>query len=358
MGTTTAASAAPPAGPSAQSDATNARASVDLPAAGAPAMPTTVRGRAAAVRTTACRAESSSSGSVRMPTMLASAGPRWAARAGSLSRQGALDKGAGGEAVRRRVVRRGRAVRVVFAAALVLVGLLLPAGCTAASPGVQPGVGMGATGRLTVVATPPLVGVLARLGKDFQADNPTLDFAVRPAAGADLADGDVVALDEPALRDLGAQVAGSPVPFAANQLVIAIALGNPLRIAGLADLARPGLRLAVCVAVQPCGAAATAVLGGSQPAPTPTVVADDANAAIAEVRAGRADAALVYRTDARAAKDDVDTVEFPQSRRAVAHYQLATLQQATNPGGAERLLAFLTSAYAGDVLSAAGFQPA
>jgi molybdate transport system substrate-binding protein len=265
------------------------------------------------------------------------------------------------------VTRRVRAVRTVVAAALVLAGLLLPAGCSAATSGVRPGVGLGATGRLTVIATPPLVDVLARLGKDFQTANPTLTFAVRPApatgagptsagpTGAELTGGDVLALDEPAIAALGAQLAGSPLPFAANQLVIAVAAGNPLQIAGLVDLSRPGLRLAVCAAAQPCGAAAVAVLGGQ---PAPTRLADDASAAIADVRAGRADAALVYRTDARAAKDDVDTVEFPQSRRAVAHYQLATLRQAANPDAAARLLAFLTSSYASDVLSAAGFQPA
>lgn len=257
----------------------------------------------------------------------------------------------------------------MVAAALAFAALLPATGCSAASPGVRPGVGMGATGNLTVIATPPLARVLARLGKDFQTANPTLTLAVRPAPAtgtgltgigpteAELAGGDMVALDEPALSALGSQVAGAPVPFAANQLVIAVATGNPMRIAGLADLSRPGLRLAVCVAAQPCGAAATAVLAGGQPAPTPTVLAEEASAAIADVRAGRADAALVYRSDARAAKDDVDTVEFPQSRRAVAHYQLATLRQATNPDAAQRLVAFLTSSYAADVLSGAGFQP-
>lgn len=247
----------------------------------------------------------------------------------------------------------------MIAAALAVAGML-PAGCTAATPGARPGIGMGATGNLTIIATPPLAAVLTRLVKDFQTANPTFTFTVRAelAGGADLTAGDVVALDEPAMSSIAAQIAEAPVAFADNQLVIAIPIGNPLRLAGLADLSRPGLRLAVCVAAQPCGAAAALVLAGSQPAPKPTILATDASAAIAEVRTGHADAALVYRTDSRAAKDQVDTVEFPQSRRAMAHYQLGTLRQATNPDAAQRLLAFLTSSYASDVLSSAGFQPA
>ena len=56
---------------------------------------------------------------------------------------------------------------------------------------------------------------------------------------------------------------GAPAMFARNQLVIAVPKGNPKGIAGLADLTKPDLKLALCAVQVPCGAAAKTALAAA-----------------------------------------------------------------------------------------------
>ena len=68
------------------------------------------------------------------------------------------------------------------------------------------------------------------------------------------------------------------------------------------------------------------------------------------------DAALVYRTDAIAAADEVDAVEFPESASALNTYPIATLTDAPNPDPAAEFTAYVLADDAQSVLETAGFQ--
>ena len=57
--------------------------------------------------------------------------------------------------------------------------------------------------------------------------------------------------------------AGTPTMFVRNQLVIAVPKGNPKGITGLADLTKPGLKVALCAEQVPCGAAAKKALAAA-----------------------------------------------------------------------------------------------
>jgi molybdate transport system substrate-binding protein len=50
-------------------------------------------------------------------------------------------------------------------------------------------------------------------------------------------------------------LAGDPVKFASNTLTIAVAPGNPTRIASFKDLTQQGLNVVVCAPQVPCGSA-------------------------------------------------------------------------------------------------------
>ena len=100
-----------------------------------------------------------------------------------------------------------------------------------------------------------------------------------------------------------------------NQLVIAVPKGNPKGITGLADLTKPGLKVALCAEQVPCGAAAKKALDAAGVKLTPVTLEQDVKAALSKVKLGEVDAALVYRTDAKAAAADVDGIEFPESAR-------------------------------------------
>lgn len=251
-----------------------------------------------------------------------------------------------------------------FAAVLILVG---PAGCGGAGP--TPTAGPGSTapgGKVTVLAAASLTESFTRIGRDFEAAHPgtTVAFSFGGSAGLATqivsgAPADVFASASPAtmatVTDAEA-AAGAPQVFARNQLVIAVAPGNPRRIAALADLARPGLKVALCAEQVPCGAAARTVLTAAGTTLTPVTLEQDVKAALSKVKLGEVDAALVYRTDAIAADADADGVEFAESARAVNDYPIVTLADAPNGAGARAFVAYVLGEQARAVLTGAGFQ--
>jgi len=258
-----------------------------------------------------------------------------------------------------------RAVLAGFMA--VAAGLTGLAGCddvTATDAGGAPSAGV--TGAVTVFAAASLTESFTKIGQAFEADNPgskvTFNFAGSPALATQINQGapaDVFAAAAPAnvktVTDAG-NAAGDPVPFARNQLVIAVAPGNPKGVKGLADLARPGVKVALCAEQVPCGAAAKTALGAANVRLTPVTLEQDVKAALAKLTLGEVDAALVYRTDARAAARDVDDVEFPESAGAINTYPIVVLKQAPNAAGARAFVAYVRSDKGRAVLTDAGFQ--
>jgi molybdate transport system substrate-binding protein len=229
--------------------------------------------------------------------------------------------------------------------------LLALAGCD--SSGETPSASAPPKGVVSVLVADSLAGAFTALGRDFEAAYPgtkvAYSFGADPALAQQVVGGaavDVYASASPASMATvtNAKLAnGEPQVFARNQLVIAVAPGDPQRIGGLADLARPGLKVALCAPDVPCGAAARTALGVGGVSVTPAVQPPDAAAALSTVERGEADAALVYRTDAGGAKGKVDVVEFPESAMAVTDYPVVALGHAPNPAGATAFVRFLRS---------------
>ncbi|WP_207232660.1 molybdate ABC transporter substrate-binding protein [Micromonospora kangleipakensis] len=222
-------------------------------------------------------------------------------------------------------------------------------------------------GRVTVFAAASLTETFTRLGRDFEAAHPgttvTFNFAGSSALANQITQGapaDVFAAASPAtmrtVTDAG-EAAESPVTLARNQLVIAVPRGNPRGISGLADLTRPGVKVAQCAEQVPCGAAARTALGAAGARFTPATLEQDVKSALAKLKLGEVDAALVYRTDARAAGSDVDAVEFAESARAINDYPIVVLKRAGDPAAARAFVDHVRSDAGRAVLTAAGFQP-
>lgn len=224
----------------------------------------------------------------------------------------------------------------------------------------------GMRGTLTVLAAASLTESFTRIGADFEAAHPGVRVSFSFAGSSQLAQqirsgapADVFAAASPAtmktVTDSG-DSAGRPRAFARNQLVIAVAKGNPKGVGGLRDLARDDTKVALCAPQVPCGTAAHTVLVAAGVALTPVSLEQDVRAALAKVKLGEVDAALVYRTDARAAAGQVDGVEFVESGSAVNDYPIVALAKAPNPAGAEAFVAYVLSDPGRDILAAAGFQ--
>ena len=219
-------------------------------------------------------------------------------------------------------------------------------------------------GTLTVLAASSLTEAFTAIGEDFEAAHPgtrvEFSFAGSASLAAQIAQGapaDLFASAAPAIMDTVVEAghAQEPQTFARNQLVIAVPEGNPDGVTALADLADPGLKLALCAEAAPCGAAAQAVFAAAGVAPAPVTYETDVKATLAKLTLGEVDAALVYRTDVAAA-EGVEGVEFPESAEARNDYLLAVVEDAPNPATAEAFAAHVASEEALAVLTAAGFQ--
>jgi molybdate transport system substrate-binding protein len=247
-------------------------------------------------------------------------------------------------------------VRIRIAA---LAGLLLIAGCgdDQKEPAVAPP-------GLTVLAAASLTESFTRIGKDFEAaqgTEVTFSFAGSSGLATQITSGapaDVFAAASPAtmktVTDAG-DAAGDPATFVKNQLVIAVPKGNPKGLTSLAALAEPGVKVALCAAEVPCGSAAKKALSAATVTITPVTLEQDVKSALSKVKLGEVDAALVYRTDAKAAASDVDGVEFPESAGAINDYPIVALKNAKNAAGAAAFVTYVQSEPAQKVLADAGF---
>jgi molybdate transport system substrate-binding protein len=254
---------------------------------------------------------------------------------------------------------------VVAAVLLATSGCASPAGDEDpdAPAGTAPA-GTTAAGPVTVLAAASLTESFTRIETLYEQRNPSSEITLSFGGSSGLAQqilagapADVFAAASPAtmrtVTDAG-DTTGTPAVLVRNQLVIAVAKGNPKGLTSLAALAQPDIKVALCADQVPCGAAAAQVLAGVRV--RPVTLEQDVKAALAKVRLGEVDAALVYRTDARSAAADVDGVEFPESAGAINDYPIAALKDAPNPAGAAAFLAFVQTPEARQVLTDAGFQ--
>jgi len=257
-------------------------------------------------------------------------------------------------------------------AGLAILTVLATAACGgAANDGGRPAEGggsaePGATGSLTVLAAASLTESFNQIKEDFQARHPSVQVVISYGGSSGLAQqitsgapADVFAAASPATMktvvDAG-DANGQPTVFVRNQLVIATAKGNPKGIATLADLTKPDLKVALCAEQVPCGSAAKKAIEAAGVDITPVTLEQDVRAALSKVKLGEVDAALVYRTDAKAASADVDGVEFPESAGAINDYPIVTLKNAPNPSAAAAFVAFVQSEPGLKILTDAGFQ--
>ncbi|MCP2292695.1 molybdate ABC transporter substrate-binding protein [Nocardia amikacinitolerans] len=222
------------------------------------------------------------------------------------------------------------------------------------------------SGTVTVFAAASLTETFTELGKRFEAAHPGVQVVYSFGASSALAEqinqgapADVFASAAPKnmqqVRDKG-EVTVEPVTFVRNRLEIAVPKGNPGKITGLADFGKTELKLALCAEQVPCGAAAKTVFEAAGITPQPDTREQDVKAVLTKVTLGEVDAALVYRTDVKAAGDKVEGIDFPESTRAVNDYPVAPLAHAPNAAAAAAFVEFVTSDQAEQVFDSAGFD--
>jgi molybdate transport system substrate-binding protein len=263
-----------------------------------------------------------------------------------------------------------RLTRVVALAAAAVLSL---AGCSSSDNGASTETGTDTstsaapeiTGDITVFAAASLTESFTQIGKDFEAEHDgvkvTFNFAGSSALATQLNQGapaDVFASAAPKnMKDVtdAGTITDSPTTFVTNTLEIAVPKGNPGKVTGLADFAKPDLKIALCAEQVPCGAAAKTVFQAAGITAAPDTLEQDVKAVLTKVSLGEVDAALVYKTDVKAAGDKVEGIEFPESDKAVNEYPIAACAKAPNPEGAKAFVEYVLSDKGKKVLTDAGF---
>jgi molybdate transport system substrate-binding protein len=228
--------------------------------------------------------------------------------------------------------------------------------------------------QLTVFAASSLREAFLELARRFEAEHAgvavSFNFAgsqelrtqIEHGARADL----LASADERHLRALAeAGLAEAPRSFARNEPVIVVPSGNPAAIHTLRELPR-AQRIVVGAPEVPIGAytlrifeAAAARYGhGFRSAVEARIASRELNVrqVLAKVRLGEADAAIVYRTDALAAHEAVETISIPADLNVVADYPIAALQGAPQPALARAFIELVLSPAGRALLARYGFQ--
>jgi molybdate transport system substrate-binding protein len=254
-------------------------------------------------------------------------------------------------------------------AAFSVLALTLISGCgssdKAPASSSAPTMTAEAGGHIIVFAAASLKKTFTDIGEQFKTENPGSSVEFSFAGSSDLvtqltqgAPADVFASADTKNMDKAAQaglLAGDPVNFASNTLTIAVAPGNPKKIASFKDLTQQGLNVVVCAPQVPCGSATQKVEQATGVTLNPVSEESSVSDVLNKVTTGQADAGVVYVTDAIGAGDKVAAVALPEAAGAVNTYPIATLKGSKNPELTRKFVELVTGEAGQKVLNAAGF---
>ncbi|HKV44628.1 MAG TPA: molybdate ABC transporter substrate-binding protein [bacterium] len=263
-----------------------------------------------------------------------------------------------------------RSVRA-FAAGLVAVCLLAVAPRTTAAIPIP---------TFTVFAAASLTEAFTVLGKIFETQDPNARVTFNFAGSQQLA----LQIEQGAEADLFASaddrwmtylqkrglLMTAPVEFVGNRLVVIYPRSNPGKIAGLQDLARPGVKIVIEADAVPAGRYFRLALAKLNRAPglgadyaqrvLRNVVSEEDNvkAVVAKVQLGEADAGAVYRSDVTApVEEQVQILSIPDPYNVLATYPMAIPKGAVFPATAAQFGQMVLSPLGQQILRGHNFLP-
>lgn len=222
------------------------------------------------------------------------------------------------------------------------------------------------SGETTVFAAASLTKAFTELGKQFESRYPgttvIFSFGASSALAQQLLAGAPADVFASASQQNMDQVVASggisaATPFASNKGQIAVAPSAANDVTSLADLGKPGVKLALCQADVPCGVAASEVLRKAAVRTKPVTFGLDVKSTLANVVSGEVDAAIVYVTDVLAAGNKVVGVPIPDAVNASTPYLIGTITTSDNPLLAKAFVDFVVAPAGQDVLRTVGFSP-
>ncbi len=251
--------------------------------------------------------------------------------------------------------------------ALLVAGLAVAvAGCggSSSSSSARSGGGAGSPD-LTVSAAASLTKAFTEYGTQFTAAKARFSFGGSDQLAAQIQQGvkpDVFASANTKLPAMlyAKRLAGKPVVFTANRLVIAVPAGST-KVRSVADLAKPGVTIAIGSATVPVGSYTRTVLSGLPAAEQKQILANvrsdepDVKGVVAKVTEKAADAGFVYVTDVTATAGKAQAVPLPAALKPQAAYAVAVVTGAKHPAQAQAFIAGLLRGPGQADLRTAGF---
>ncbi len=235
--------------------------------------------------------------------------------------------------------------------ALRLLGALLLCGAVAACGGDD-----GPT--VVVFTASSLAPAIEPLADAFVAANPDVGGVEVNSGGSDalarlIVDGapaDVLLTADLDTMDLIDDRDVEPEIVAFNHVSVVVPADNPAGITDVGDLAGPGVTVALCEPVVPCGAAALELFELRGIDVSADTLEPNVRSALTKVELGEVDAAVVYRTDA-AASDRV--IEIPVGETPPRPVAVAVVSDDEAAGA---FVEFLLSPEAAAILDEFGFE--
>ena len=262
--------------------------------------------------------------------------------------------------------KRSLVTSLVTSLATSLAGALALTGLAACGSDDSSG-GAGDSGSVTlrVFAAASLTESFTELGRQFEKEHPgtkvELNFGPSSGLAEQITSGapaDVFASASPSNMDtlVSAGDAEDPKDFATNSMEIATPPDNPAKVAGVDDLAEPGVKVALCQAQVPCGKVAAEVFANAGLTVTPVTEEVDVKSVLTKVTLGEVDAGVVYVTDVLAAGDKVKGVQIPADVNASTTYPIATLGGSKHADEAAEFVDLVLSDAGTSELEKAGFR--
>jgi molybdate transport system substrate-binding protein len=221
------------------------------------------------------------------------------------------------------------------------------------------------SGNVTIFAAASLTESFNELKAIFELQNPAatvaLNFGSSSSLAAQIAEqggADVFAsADQANMEKVVAEglVEGKPAVFIKNRLQIVVAPGNPERVRGLSDLAKPELKVVLAAPQVPVGRYGREALAKAGVSVKPVSEAADVKGVVGPVTLGEADAGIVYATDVEAAGDKAAAVDIPEGQNVVGEYPIGVLKHSTSPQLARAFVDLVLSDEGRSVLTGKGF---
>lgn len=246
---------------------------------------------------------------------------------------------------------------------VLLVALaMLVAGC---------GGGGGASGggsrpRLVVSAAASLQTAFTQYGKEFPGADVRFSFAGSDVLAAQIRAGvrpDVYAAANTSLPDAlyaTYNLVGKPLRFASNELVLATRTGDT-KIKSLADIEKPGVKLAIGTSSVPVGNYTLTTLAKLPPHDRNAILHNvrsqepDVTGIVGKLTQGAVDAGFLYITDVHATNGKLQAIHLPSALQPVVQYGITIVKGTKHPDQAKAFILGLLSGAGRDALDRQGF---